>query len=119
MNRKLVNGDILGKPIIKSIYEAGRQILSRNGVFIGKGFSYDKMIKLCIIDSPTNNKNNDASAYMIDSVSLWHNRLAHIGISTMKRMIKCGLISCDNINNFDKCEICVKSKIVKKTLSLC
>ena len=112
MNRNLVSGDLLGKPRIKSVYEAGRLILSHNGVFIWKGFSYDIMIKLCIVESPTNNKNNDVSAYMIDFVSLWHNRLAHIGI--MKRMIKCGLISYDNINNFDKCEICVKSKIVKK-----
>ena len=114
MNRNLVSRDLLGKPGIKSVYEVGKLILSRNGVFIRKGFSCDRMIKLCIVDSPTNNKNNDAFVYKIDSVSLWHNRLAHIGISTMKRMIKCGLISCDNINNFDKCEICVKSKIVKK-----
>ena len=28
---------------------------------------------------------NVVSAYMIDSVSLWHGRLAHIGISTMKK----------------------------------
>ena len=29
-------------------------------------------------------KKNVVSAYMIDSVSLWHGKLAHIGINTMK-----------------------------------
>ena len=49
----------------------------------------------------------------LNSISLWHGRLAHIGISTINRIIKCGLISCDT-SNFEKCEICTKSKMVKK-----
>lgn len=112
LNRNLVSGDLLGKPGIKSVYEAEKLILSRNGVFVGKGYSYDGMVKLCIANNAINN--NDASAYMVDSVSLWHGRLAHVGISTTKRMIKCGLIFCDNVNKFKKCEKCVKSKMVKK-----
>ena len=111
MNRNLVSGDLLGKPGIKSVYESGKLILSRNGVFVGKGYSSEGMVKLCTNDN--NNNKNVASAYMVDSVSLWHSRLAHVGISTMKRMIKCGLFSCD-VDNFKKCEICIKSKMVKK-----
>ena len=94
------------------MYESGNLILSRNGAFIGKGYSSDGMVKLCIVDNGINN-NNVSFAYMLDSVSLWHGRLAHIGLSTMKRMIKCGLISCD-VDKFKKCEICVKSKMIKK-----
>ena len=112
MNRNLVSGDLLRKPGIKSVYESGKLILSRNGAFIGKGYSSDGMVKLCIVDNGINN-NNVSFAYMLDSVSLWHGRLAHIGLSTMKRMIKCGLISCD-VDKFKKCEICVKSKMIKK-----
>ena len=62
-------------------------------------------------------KKNVVSAYMIDSVSLWHGRLAHIGIGTMKRMVKCGLIECD-VKNFNKCEIFTKSKMIKKSIVL-
>ena len=112
MNRNLVSGDLLGKPGIKSVYESGKLILSQNDAFIGKGYSFDGMVKLCIVDNGINN-NNVSSAYMFDAVSLWHGRLAHIGLSTMKRMIKCGLISCD-VDKFKKCEICVKSKMIKK-----
>ena len=81
------------------MYESGKLILSRNGSFVGKGYSSQGMVKLCTIDNSIN-KNVD-SAYMVDSVSLWHGRLAHIGISTMKRMIKCGLFNCD-VDNFKK-----------------
>jgi hypothetical protein len=63
------------------------------------------MIKLCTTDNIINENSN--SAYMLESVSLWHNRLAHTGISSMKRLIKYGLIC--NINDFKKCELCVKS----------
>ena len=48
-----------------------------------------------------------------ESITLWHNRLAHIGYSIIKRVVKCGLINCD-VNEHDKCGLCVKSKMVKK-----
>ena len=73
------------------------------------------MVKLSLVTNDQLNViNKDVSfAYVVDSVSLWHNRLAHIDISTMKRMIKYGLISC-NINEFIKCKLCVKSEMIKK-----
>jgi hypothetical protein len=111
MNRNLVSGDLLGKSGIKSVYELGKLILTCNGVFVGKGYSAEGMIKLCTTDNIINENYN--SAYMLQSISLWHNRLAHTGISSMKRLIKSGLISC-NINDFKKCELCVKSKMIKK-----
>ena len=112
MNRNLVSGVLLGKPGIKCVFESGNLILSRNGIFVGKGYSTEGMVKLCIVDNIINNK-KFPSVYMIDSVTLWHSRLAHIGISTMKRLISCGMISC-NVDEFNKCEICIKSKMTKK-----
>ena len=105
INRNLVSGDLLGKPGIKSVYESGKLILTRNGIFVGKRYSAEGMIKLCTTNNIINEISN--SAYMLESISLWHSRLAHIGISTMNRLIKSGLISC-NIHDFGKCEICVK-----------
>ena len=57
------------------------------------------MVKLCTTENIINNV--FVYAYMIESVSLWHSRLTHIGISTMKILIRSGLISCDN-NKFEK-----------------
>jgi hypothetical protein len=47
MNMNLVSGDLLGKPGIKYVYELGKLILSRNGVFIGKWYLAEGMVKLC------------------------------------------------------------------------
>ena len=107
MNKNLVSGDLLGKPGIKAVFESGKLILSKSGNFMGNGYSCDGMIKLCTNDNI--NKMASTSAYMCDSNSLflWHNRLAHV---------ECGLIACDT-KKFEKCEICVKSKMIKKTFS--
>ncbi|XP_050889487.1 uncharacterized protein LOC127094740 [Lathyrus oleraceus] len=88
MNRNLVSGDLLGKPGIKSVYESGKLILTRNGVFIGKGYSAEGMIKLCTNDNIINEISN--SAYMLDSVSLWHNRLAHCDLCEFNGMLTRG-----------------------------
>ena len=76
--------------------------------FWEKGYSCENMVKLCTNDVPFNviNKNFN-SAYIVeyDSLFLWHLRLSHIGFSTMKRVVKCGMIAC-NIKNYGKCETC-------------
>lgn len=99
MNRNLVSEDLLGKSGIKFVYESGKLILTRNGVFVGKGYSAERIIKLCTIDNIINEISN--FAYMLESISLWHSRLTHINISTMNILIKSGLIS-RSIHDFEK-----------------
>ncbi|XP_050908623.1 uncharacterized protein LOC127122307 [Lathyrus oleraceus] len=77
----------------------------------GKGYSVEGMIKLYTTDNIINEIPN--CAYMLEYTSLWKSRLEHIDISTMNRLIKYDLISC-NIYDFEKCEKCVKSKMIKK-----
>ena len=112
MNKNLVSGDLLSKPGIKSIYKSGKLILSRNGIFVEKMFSCNGMIKLSVVLVKNNNNNVDF-AYMVDSIFLWHKRLAHVGLSTIKRMVKCDMIKCD-INEFKNCELWVKPKMTMK-----
>ena len=90
MDRNLISGVLLDKPSIKSIFELGKLILSCNSIFVGKGYSIEGLVKLSVVTNDQLNViNKDVSfTYVVDFVSLWHNRLAHIGISTMKRMIK-------------------------------
>ncbi|KAH7659787.1 RNA-directed DNA polymerase protein [Dioscorea alata] len=56
MNRNLVSGDLLSKPRINSVYESGKFILSRNGIFVGKWISCNGMIKLYVVLVENNNK---------------------------------------------------------------
>lgn len=74
---------------------------------MGKSYSTEGIGKLCIIDNIINK--GYIFAYMIECDSLWHGRSTHIGISTMKRLIKSSLILCV-VNNFKKCKISVKLK---------
>lgn len=49
MNRNLVSGNLLVKSGIKSVYELGKLVLSVNGIFVGKRYFCDGMIKFCSI----------------------------------------------------------------------
>ena len=80
---------------------------------MGKGFSCDGMIKLCINDNFNKMVSNFAYICYSNSLSLWYNRLRHVGLNTIKRNVKCGMIACD-AKEFEKCKICVKEKMIKK-----
>jgi len=49
------------------VNESDKLVLSKNDKFIGQGYSCNGMIKLNLIKK--------SSAYIVDSVSLWHGRL--------------------------------------------
>ena len=105
INRNLISGDLLNKSSIKVVFESSKLIFSKSQNFVGKGYSCDGMIKLC-----TNynfNKVASNSAYMChsNSLSLWHNKLGHVGLSTIKMIVKYGMIACD-VKEFEKCEMC-------------
>ena len=44
---------------------------------------------------------------------MWHNRLGHVGLSNINNILNCGMIALD-VKEFEKCEICVKSNMIKK-----
>lgn len=68
--KNLVSANLLCKKGFKVVVESDKIILSKNGLFVGKGYSCDGMFKLSI------NENN-VSVYIVESsLSLWHNRLA-------------------------------------------
>jgi hypothetical protein len=51
---------------------------------------------------------------LIDSIILWHNRLCHINTRRMHDMIVLNLILKSVNNMFDKCRICMQTKITRK-----
>jgi hypothetical protein len=69
---------------VKAVIESDNLILSKGGVFVGKGYSCDGMYKLSINKIITN------SAYIVESSSLWHYRLAHLNYRSLKFMSKHG-----------------------------
>uniref|UniRef100_A0A2N9EEB8 CCHC-type domain-containing protein n=1 Tax=Fagus sylvatica TaxID=28930 RepID=A0A2N9EEB8_FAGSY len=109
IKKNLVSTSLLSKNGVKVVLESDKLILSKFGVFVGKGYSCNGMYKLSLII----NKNDVGCAYIVDSSLLWHARLGHLNFKYMKYMSKHGLISYKQ-DVHDKCEICIESKIRKK-----
>ena len=61
------------------------------------------------------NENASSSAYMVDSIDTWHDRLGHINFSYIKKMKEVGLIRIFSSANVDICQIYIESKITKKS----
>ena len=109
IRKNLMSANVLNKKGFKVVLESDKLILSKNGMFVGKGYSCDGMFKLSII----NNK-MPSSAYIVElSLSLWHDRLAHISPRSLKFMAKQGLINYDQ-DSMQTCEVCIQAKMTKK-----
>lgn len=88
------------------VFESDKVVLSKNGVFVGKGFATCGIFKLNTI-----NEMSISFAYMSESINLWHGRLEHVNYKKIKRMTELGLITNLGDLSNDKCITCIKCKI--------
>ena len=66
--------------------------------------------------SDTHIHNIDAKRCKVDNDSatyLWHRRLGHIGVKSMKKLHKDGLLESLDYESFDACEPCLMGKMTK------
>jgi len=56
-----------------------------------------------------------SSAYIVDSVSLWHGRSRYVNFNSIKNMYKLGLISDSDFDSISKCQIYVQAKMHRKS----
>ncbi|KAM7494813.1 hypothetical protein LguiB_029422 [Lonicera macranthoides] len=109
IRKNLVSGYILNKAGFVQTIGADLFTLTKNGVFVGKGYACDGMFKLNV-DA---NKVVSSSAYMICSFNVWHARLCHVNKRLIKNMSKLEIIPPLSLNDFEKCEFCSQAKITK------
>ena len=88
----------------KAVLKSDKIILSKNGLFIGKGYYCEGMFKLTLDEI---NKVKASSTYVVDSCYLWRVRLAHLNFKSLQYMPKHGYISFRHNDGNDKCEICI------------
>uniref|UniRef100_A0A2N9HUD7 Retrovirus-related Pol polyprotein from transposon TNT 1-94-like beta-barrel domain-containing protein n=1 Tax=Fagus sylvatica TaxID=28930 RepID=A0A2N9HUD7_FAGSY len=79
IKKNLVSASLLSKNGVKAVLESDKLILSKCGVFVGKGYSCNGMYKLSLII----NKNDVGCAYIVDSSLLWHARLGHLNCARL------------------------------------
>ena len=96
------------------VFESDQFVLSKNGVFVAKGYMCEGLFKLNVtVDSVFNVVNY--SAYLSDSLYLWHSRLGHVNFASLRRLMNLGDIPKLPANVEHKCEICVESKFKRKS----
>ena len=108
----------------KITFESRKVVISKHGVFVGKGYYLGGMyrvddssvlvgkiqkLNVSVVELP----HFQTIENSVCSISLWHKRLAHTNVKNIEKMKNNGLINFQN-KDFEKCETCVKSKFVKK-----
>lgn len=80
--------------------------------FVGKGYCDQKLFVLNIYEIV--NESTSSFAYLIDLYDIWHARQEHLNSSYAFKLKNLGIIKLHD-KQTRKCEICVESKITKKT----
>ena len=100
VRKNLVFGGLLNKFGFKLIFESNKFILFKGGTSFGKWYMYKGIFKLNI------NNMNVSSTCMVDSLSLWHNRLGHVNIRRLNNMANLELILKHKNDMHEKCKVC-------------
>ena len=97
------------------VFESDKVILSKSGMFVGKGCVSNGLFKLSVMTvKPKNiNKTNPSFAYFLESSNLWHGRHGHANYGSLKRLINLSHISTFQIDVKHKCETCVEAKMTR------
>ena len=83
LHRTLISDILLNKVRLKTIVGDDKVVMSHNGVFFGKGYLNGSLFVLNLA-SETMNENPSNSAYIAESVDLWHGRLGHVNFASIK-----------------------------------
>ena len=111
----LVSGPILSKKGFKLVFESDRFILTKAGMYVGKGYLTEGLFKLNVLVTNTMNNNKNTSVYIVDSFVLWHARLGHVNNRSIYRMVNLNLLPKFDVNIHNKCEICTESKFARQS----
>lgn len=63
------------------------------------------------------NENASCFTYMIESFDMWHGRLRHVNVGSIKRLKILHLINVSDSHGNNRCPICVEVKFLKSLLN--
>ena len=119
IRKNLVIGSLLSKKGFKLVFVSDNFILTKNGMYMGKGYMSNGLFKMNVmtIVPPIKNINNKntSSAYMLELSNVWHGRLGHVNYDALRRLINMECLSNFKLDSNHKCEICVESKLTRNS----
>ena len=88
----LISVHLLGKAGIKVLFDGSIVTLTKNEVFVDKGYD-DEGLFVLNVNQVVNEKGSSSCAYLVDSIDVWHGRLEHVNLGYIKKMKECGIIN--------------------------
>ncbi|GJV28930.1 retrovirus-related pol polyprotein from transposon TNT 1-94, partial [Tanacetum coccineum] len=113
IRKNLVSGWLLNKFGFRLVFESDKFVLSKNQMYVGKGYAMNGMFKLNVMVVKNEINKMNSSAYLIESSNVWHARLGHVNFNSMRRLIKFNSIPNCHIDSKYKCETCVEAKLTR------
>ena len=98
--------------MFRLVFESDKFVLTKNEMYVGKGYMSDDLFKFNIMTVvPSVINNNTSSSYLLESSNLWHGRLGHINYGSLRRLINMECLPKFDIGSNHKCEICIEAKL--------
>ena len=117
IRKNLLSRSLMSKKGFKLVFVLDNFILTKNGMYVGKGYMSNGLFKMNVMTVIPHIKNinnkNTSSAYMLESSNVWHGRLGHVNYDTLRRLINMECLPKFQIDPNHKCEICVESKLTR------
>jgi len=102
----LISVALLGKVGVKVSFKFDKIEMTKNNVFVRKGYCEQGLFVLNVSDI-INESGSMSSAYIIDSYDIWHARLGHVNSSYVIKLQRLGLINMHDKQS-RKCDVCVE-----------
>ena len=86
----LVSGSLLCREGFKLVFESNKLVVTKYGLFVGKGYESGWMFRLSLADFCNKVVNHIHSN--VNESEVWHSRFCHISFDVMTRLAKLDLI---------------------------
>ena len=115
INRNLISGSLLFRDGFKLVFESNNVVISKFGLFIGKGYECGGLFRTSLLDAENKFVHNTISVLNSNKdASIWHSRLCHVNLGSISRMSSLNLIPKFSIVRGSRCQICVQAKQPRK-----
>ena len=85
IRKNLVSGSLLSKKGFRLVFESDKFVLTKSGIYVGKGYMSNGLFKMNVMTIVSDFKNkNTSSAYMLESSNTWHGRLGYVNFDTLR-----------------------------------
>ena len=120
IRKNLISGTLLSKNGFGVNFNSDKLVLSKHGVYLGKGYVKDGLVKMNVmtvlpksdVTASTSMNKNKSIAYVVESFNIWHERLGHVNYKSISRLINMNMIPKCKLSK-EKCEVCVQAKLTK------